>query len=229
MRQALGLTKVPDQLHPPEGGPTPSGKKGVDALLGQTVSHAKQRGLIPPKPRGAIDATGYETHHASRYYVWRQGKQSPKPVLAQVDGRPGDGQPSVPVGPRQPRPQPGLAAIQAHDSGGHGPLCALDTLLGDRGYDAEHNHAYGRERLKIRSTVFPHEPGATAGGAGRRPNTAGKCGSGSADGRGGPATGGSTASAGRSRAASRGRNACSARPYGPANGSARRKKSSCGC
>ncbi len=27
--------------------------------------------------------------------------------------------------------------------------------MGDSGYDAEHNHAYGRERLRIRSTVFP--------------------------------------------------------------------------
>jgi transposase len=27
-------------------------------------------------------------------------------------------------------------------------------LLGDSGYDAEHNHVYGRQRLKIRSTVF---------------------------------------------------------------------------
>src|SRR5262249_42243519 len=36
---------------------------------------AKRRGLIPPKARGAIDATGYETRHASRYYVWRQGKR----------------------------------------------------------------------------------------------------------------------------------------------------------
>jgi hypothetical protein len=33
--------------------------------------------------------------------------------------------------------------------------CPLDTLLGDTAYDAEHNHVYGRERLKIRSTVFP--------------------------------------------------------------------------
>jgi hypothetical protein len=29
----------------------------------------------------------------------------------------------------------------------------LDTLLGDAGYDAEHNHALGRDRLGIRSTV----------------------------------------------------------------------------
>ena len=155
-RVASGLG--PDQgsrpLHPPEGGPTPSGKKGVDALLGQTVSHAKQRGLIPPKPRGAIDATGYETHHASRYYVWRQGKHRrqkfwPKWTVVLETASHLFLSAHVSRGPSQDSPQfkPTTRAATAR--------CALDTLLGDRGYDAEHNHAYGRERLKIRSTVFP--------------------------------------------------------------------------
>jgi transposase len=30
----------------------------------------------------------------------------------------------------------------------------VDTLLGDSGYDAEHNHAYARLRLKVRSSVI---------------------------------------------------------------------------
>src|SRR5262249_24057858 len=33
--------------------------------------------------------------------------------------------------------------------------CPLDALFGDMAYDAEHNHAYGREKLGIRSKVFP--------------------------------------------------------------------------
>jgi hypothetical protein len=39
------------------------------------VAQARRRGLIPAKARGASDATGYETHHASRYHVRRQGKR----------------------------------------------------------------------------------------------------------------------------------------------------------
>jgi transposase len=31
----------------------------------------------------------------------------------------------------------------------------VDTLLGDAAYDAEHNHALCRDRLGVRSTVFP--------------------------------------------------------------------------
>ena len=55
----------------------------------------------------------------------------------------------VSKGPSQDSPQFKPTARAA------GGRCALDTLLGDSGYDAEHNHAYGRERLRIRSTVFP--------------------------------------------------------------------------
>jgi hypothetical protein len=55
----------------------------------------------------------------------------------------------VSKGPSQDSPQfrPAARAACAR--------CPLDTLLGDAGYDAEHNHAYARGRLKVRSTVFP--------------------------------------------------------------------------
>jgi hypothetical protein len=33
--------------------------------------------------------------------------------------------------------------------------CPVDTLLGDGAFDAEHNHALARQRLGVRSTVFP--------------------------------------------------------------------------
>jgi hypothetical protein len=36
-------------------------------LLSQTVAQARAGGLIPPKPRAAVDAPGYDTDHASRY------------------------------------------------------------------------------------------------------------------------------------------------------------------
>ncbi len=55
----------------------------------------------------------------------------------------------VSQGPSQDSPQFKPAARAAAGR------CTLDTLLGDSGYDAEHNHAYGRGRLKVRSTVFP--------------------------------------------------------------------------
>jgi hypothetical protein len=52
-------------------------------------------------------------------------------------------------GPSQDSPQYKPAVRAAH------ARCPIDTLLGDTAYDAEHNHALGRDRLGIRSTVFP--------------------------------------------------------------------------
>src|SRR5262249_39457188 len=55
----------------------------------------------------------------------------------------------VSKGPSQDSPQ--LKPVRRAACG----RCRLDTLLGDSGYDAEHNHAYGRQRLKVRVTLFP--------------------------------------------------------------------------
>jgi hypothetical protein len=50
----------------------------------------------------------------------------------------------------------------SHDAGQFRPAvraavarCPIDTLLGDAAFDAEPYHAYARQRLGIRSTVFP--------------------------------------------------------------------------
>jgi Transposase DDE domain len=107
------------------------------------------------KPRAAIDATGMETRHTSRYFVWRAGKRhhrrSSWPKLTAVLEARSHLFLSAHVsrGPSQDSPQFKPAARAACGR------CPVDTLLGDTGYDAEHNHAYARERLKVRSTVMP--------------------------------------------------------------------------
>src|SRR4051794_31372553 len=64
-----GPDQGPRPFHHAEGGRAAAGKRGVDALLGQTVANARDRGLIPAKPRAAIDATGFEARHVSRYFA----------------------------------------------------------------------------------------------------------------------------------------------------------------
>jgi DDE family transposase len=54
----------------------------------------------------------------------------------------------VTLGPSQDSPQFKPAARAA------ARRRAIDTLLGDSGYDAEHNHAYARQGLKVRATVI---------------------------------------------------------------------------
>ena len=117
------------------------------------MRRAHARRLIPEKPRAAIDATGYETRHVSRYFAWRSGRRRQRswPKLTAVletrshlflAAR-------VSRGPSQDSPQFRPATSAA---AGHGPS---DTLLADGAFDAEHNHAHARERLGIRSTVIP--------------------------------------------------------------------------
>src|SRR5262245_11821039 len=144
----------PRSLHAPTRRAARVREKGGAALLDRTVAAARARGLIPEKPRAAIDATGFETRHVSRYYAWRSGKrrrQRSWPKLTAVLETKSHLYLSAYVsrGPSQDSPQftPAVRAAARR--------CRLDTLLGDAGYDAEHNHALGRQRLGIRATVIP--------------------------------------------------------------------------
>jgi hypothetical protein len=117
------------------------------------VRRGLARCLIPPKPVAAIDATGYETRHVSRYFAWRCGRRRQRswPKLTAVLETESHIFLSARVGrgPSQDSPEfrPAMKAAV-----GHGPI---DTVLADAAFDAEHNHAYARERLGVRSTVIP--------------------------------------------------------------------------
>lgn len=101
-----------------------------------------------------MDATGLESRHASRHFYWRAGKRTRRsswPKLSAVLDTHSHLFLSAVV-----TPGPG------HDAGQFKPAaraaagrCPIDTLLGDKAYDAEPYHAYAREVLGIRSTVIP--------------------------------------------------------------------------
>ena len=51
-------------------------KKNAFVLLQAVVlQRARAGALIGSRPEGIIDATGLETRHVSRYYVWRRGQK----------------------------------------------------------------------------------------------------------------------------------------------------------
>lgn len=114
---------------------------------------ARSLGFLPERSRAAIDATGLESRHVSRYFIWRLGarhKFSTYPKLTVVCDLKthlflGS---HVCMGPCVDSPQfkPALLQAAANQS--------IDELLGDKGYDAEHNHALCREQLGIPSTVI---------------------------------------------------------------------------
>jgi Transposase DDE domain len=119
------------------------------------VRRARGQGLIDPEPVAAVDATGLETRHVSAYFGQRRAKgkghrQRAWPKLTAVlhthshlmlGAVPG-------VGPSQDSPDFTPAMRPAAG------LIAIDTALGDAGYDAEHNHHLCRDDRGIRQTVI---------------------------------------------------------------------------
>jgi hypothetical protein len=97
---------------------------------------AQTKGLLPKRSSVAIDATGLETRHVSRYYMWRQGGRHttltyPK-LTAVCDLRShlwlGI---DISMGPSVDSPQLPVAVRQAVANQ------PIKRLLGDKGYDAE--------------------------------------------------------------------------------------------
>jgi len=115
---------------------------------------ARSTGLLPWRSSVAIDATGLETRHISRYFQWRKGvcvAALAYPKLTTVcdlkthlllAGH-------VSEGPCIDAPQFVPAILQAVR------LQPIGELLGDKGYDAEFNHALCREHLGITRTIIP--------------------------------------------------------------------------
>jgi transposase len=118
------------------------------------VEAARILGLLPAQSSVAIDATGLETRHISRYFQWRKGVRVEAvayPKLTTVCDLKSHFWLGVDVcvGPCVDSPQFAPAVTQAVAN--H----PIRRLLGDKGYDAEHNHELCRDELGIRSTVIP--------------------------------------------------------------------------
>jgi hypothetical protein len=102
-----------------------------------------------------VDATGLEPRHVSAYFIDRRGpllgrrrRHGPKLTTVRDTGSHLIAGAVVTRGPSQDSPQFRPAVRQAAG------LLAPDCLLGDAGYDAEHNHRLCREALGIRETVI---------------------------------------------------------------------------
>jgi hypothetical protein len=108
----------------------------------------------------ALDGTGFESRHASRYYVQRRSNTSkfwqkttyrtfPKAgILCDCASHM-----ILAIVPEQ-GPGPDIRHFRkAVDEARR--VVRLETLLADAGYDAEHSHAYGREKCNIRTLIPP--------------------------------------------------------------------------
>ncbi|HWH68783.1 MAG TPA: IS5 family transposase [Candidatus Sulfotelmatobacter sp.] len=154
LRQVLKLKKVPDHSTLCYANKRLGKSQHFKQLQAEVFAQAKRLGLVDERPEIAVDATGLESRHCSRYFVWRRGKRHrwehwPKLTLATHTQSHLVAGALLTIGPSQDSPQFGPVTRQAARH-----LGSIDRLLADSGYDAEHNHTLARQRLGIRSTVI---------------------------------------------------------------------------
>jgi Transposase DDE domain len=134
-------------------------------LLFRAAASAADRGLIGEKPTAAVDATGLESRHTSRYFARRSGAEHAswtKLTVAVDTASHFLAGATVTTGPSNDSPQFRPVLAQASLAVG------WDRVLADAAFDSEAHHAYARDERGIRSTVIPintrghaGEPGGT--------------------------------------------------------------------
>lgn len=154
LREALKLKKAPHYSTPAKAALRLCKNCHFQRLWAAVFEDAGRLKLVGEKPEVAVDATGFESRYCSRYFLWRQGKRHrrqrwPKLTMAVHTQSHLIAGAFATIGPSQDSPQFGPVTRQAARH-----LGTIDRLLGDAGYDAEHNHRLARERLKIRNTVI---------------------------------------------------------------------------
>lgn len=133
----------------------------VHRLLDETLRVARYAKLLPSRSRlAALDGTGWESHHASSYFVKRRASCSkywqkltyrtfPKAgvlcdakshlILSLVPGR----GPGPDIKHFRRALDEGLARLR------------IDTLVADAGYDSEASHEYAREECGVNTFIPP--------------------------------------------------------------------------
>ena len=154
LRSTLGLKQVPNYSTLCYAEQRLITQPVFEQLLQQTIKQAQAQQVIDAPSDVAVDATGLETHHASRYYIKRQGTPRKSryawlklslacPLASHLFAGAVASQ-----GPSQDSPQFPPVMHQATQQ------ITWTGLLADAGYDAEHNHRLCRETLGIPTTLI---------------------------------------------------------------------------
>jgi hypothetical protein len=122
--------------------------------LHRATTPATDRGLIGPTPTAAVDGTGLESRHTSRYFFKRAGRKHSSRLWTELTVAV-DTRSHFLAGAR-------VSAGPSNDSPQLRPVMAEASLAGTRGrmpadaaFDREEHHRYCREDLGVRSTVIP--------------------------------------------------------------------------
>lgn len=161
LREAIGLRWVPHYTTFQKAAHRLLTSPSAQALLDATVARAVRLGKLARRPAlVAVDSSGFESRHVSRYFARRRQKTGP------------DGRPRKVVYRRYPKlglavdcaSHLVLAAVAGQgpspDFGLFRPLLEATVrrvrpraVLADAGFDSEAGHAYCRETLGIRSLI----------------------------------------------------------------------------
>jgi transposase len=120
----------------------------------RATTSAVDRGLIRGKPTAAVDGTGLESRHTSRYFFQRAGKKQTSRLWTKLTAAVDTAShflagATVSAGPSNDSPQFGPVMAQASLA------VAWDRVLADAAFDSEAHHRFAREGLGVRATVIP--------------------------------------------------------------------------
>jgi hypothetical protein len=123
-------------------------------LLVRATTFAADRGLIAGEPTAAVDSTGLESRHTSRYFFNRSGKKRSSRLWTKLTVAVDTAShflagARVSTGPSNDSPQ--FTPVMAQAS----LAVAWGRALADAAFDSEAHHAYARDELGIRSSVIP--------------------------------------------------------------------------
>jgi hypothetical protein len=122
--------------------------------LARATTSASQSGLIGEQPAAAVDATGLESRHTSRYFVERAGRKHTSRTWTKLTVAADTAShflagAAVSTGPSNDSPQ--FTPVMAQAS----LVVNWDQVLADAAFDSEEHHRYAREDLGVRATVIP--------------------------------------------------------------------------
>jgi len=165
LRDAIGLKVVPHFTTLQKASQRLLRLKHVRPLLEQTVRSVHQRRL-KNVPYAATDSTGFDAHHASRYFVWRRdnnikkGENRPKKrrsyqrfgklmiIVSCVSH-------AILAAVASEGPSPDIDQLDDVVAELPTDSVTLKHMVLDAGFDSAHNHRLLREDHGIRSTIPP--------------------------------------------------------------------------
>jgi len=161
LRQAIGLASVPHYTTLQKASRRLLQALPVRKLIANTVRRIQRRRRRVKY--GAADSTGFDAHHASRYFIFRtsvnkKGKEPKKrhtykhygKLMTVID----TATHAILAAVASVGPSPDID--QLDEVMGHLPaFVAMQHLVADAGFDSAHNHRLLREEHGMRSTIPP--------------------------------------------------------------------------